>query len=282
MSGFSSILDISSFFIGVLVNLLLVAMICFYFKRKIDTLETAQSEQAKILFELVQNNQPSSSNQLNSGGTYGMLNNLDLTQLEDVQENSNIVNETEENNDSDNESEDDSDDDDSDDESDDETNVDLETTVTNNDITTIKKIDYEEVNPSLQRENVEKLTIKELRNLLEQKGFPVTKKNVKKKDLVDLVVNLNNQVKSEEEGEEEEEEGEEEEEEEEEEVNEEEVEINVNVQEISEIQLQPSTSELQDAVLEIETIDNNLAPNDSNVETDVLELVENETLDIST
>ena len=59
MSGFSNILDISSFFIGVLVNLLLVAMICFYFKRKIDTLEVAQSEQAKILFELVQNNQQS-------------------------------------------------------------------------------------------------------------------------------------------------------------------------------------------------------------------------------
>ena len=56
MSKFSNLIDISSFFIGVLINLLLIAMICFYFKRKIDNLELSQSEQAKMLYKLISDN----------------------------------------------------------------------------------------------------------------------------------------------------------------------------------------------------------------------------------
>lgn len=176
MSGFSSILDITSFFIGVLVNLLLVAMICFYFKRKIDTLEVAQSEQAKILFELVQNNQPSISEQMNeltSGSTYGMLNNLDLTDACVVNDSETNVNKDSEESDSD-----DSDDSDGSDDSDDENNE-----------SETKKIEYEnnEIHPSFSDESIEKLTIKELRALLESNGVSVTKKNIKKKELLDLV-----------------------------------------------------------------------------------------------
>ena len=48
-----NLLDITGFFVGVLINLLLVALICFYFKRKIDNLEVAQSEQAKMLFTII-------------------------------------------------------------------------------------------------------------------------------------------------------------------------------------------------------------------------------------
>ena len=64
MSGttpFSNILDISSFFVGMIINLLLVALVCYYFKRKFDSMESAQNEQAKILFNLIQSNnsQPS-------------------------------------------------------------------------------------------------------------------------------------------------------------------------------------------------------------------------------
>ena len=40
----SNLLDITGFFVGVLINLLLIAMI-YYFKRKIDNLEYSQSEQ---------------------------------------------------------------------------------------------------------------------------------------------------------------------------------------------------------------------------------------------
>jgi hypothetical protein len=55
---FSSILDISSFFIGMLINLLLIALICYYFKRKYESLEVAQNEQAKILYNLIQSQAP--------------------------------------------------------------------------------------------------------------------------------------------------------------------------------------------------------------------------------
>ena len=60
MSAFSNLIDISSFFIGVLINLLLVALICYYFKRKIDNLELAQSEQAKMLYSVIHNQEQQS------------------------------------------------------------------------------------------------------------------------------------------------------------------------------------------------------------------------------
>ena len=56
--NFSSILDISSFFIGMIINLLLIALICYYFKRKYENLEIAQNEQAKVLYQLLQNSGP--------------------------------------------------------------------------------------------------------------------------------------------------------------------------------------------------------------------------------
>ena len=54
MGAFSNLIDVSSFFIGILINLLLVAMICYYFKRKIDNLEISQSEQAKMMYTILQ------------------------------------------------------------------------------------------------------------------------------------------------------------------------------------------------------------------------------------
>ena len=56
--NFSAILDISSFFIGMIINLLLIALICYYFKRKYENLEIAQNEQAKVLYQLLQQNTP--------------------------------------------------------------------------------------------------------------------------------------------------------------------------------------------------------------------------------
>lgn len=52
--NFSSILDISSFFIGIIINLLFVALMCYYFKSKYDNLEMAQNEQAKIIYDILQ------------------------------------------------------------------------------------------------------------------------------------------------------------------------------------------------------------------------------------
>lgn len=171
MSGFSSLLDISSFFIGVLVNLLLVAMICFYFKRKIDNLELSQSEQAKILFQLLQQGPPQGG--ISSGlpdqhaETFHLLNGLDLTQLNpDGPEEE----ENEEENDSDSDDSEDSDDESEEGET--------------------KTIEYEEVVPV---ENIEKLTVREIRSLLEENGVSDIKKSAKKQELIDMYMEMRTQ-----------------------------------------------------------------------------------------
>ena len=176
MSVFSSMLDISSFFIGVLMNLLLVAMICFYFKRKIDNLELSQSEQAKILFQLLQenNNKEKQSAGASASETYHVLNNLDLTELagesEEIQGNS-YDGDADAVHGSDNE-EDSDDDSDSDSDSDEEE---------------VKTIEYEQkTNEEYDLETIEKKTIKELRDLLEENGVKITRKNVKKQELIEL------------------------------------------------------------------------------------------------
>lgn len=168
MSGFSSLLDISSFFIGVLVNLLLVAMICFYFKRKIDNLELSQSEQAKILFQLLQQGPPQGG--ISSGlpdkhaETFHLLNGLDLTQLNpDGPEQE----ENEEENDSDSDDSEDSDDESEEGET--------------------KTIEYEEVVPV---ENIEKLTVREIRSLLEENGVSDIKKSAKKQELINMYTEM--------------------------------------------------------------------------------------------
>ena len=95
----SSLLDITGFFVSVLINLLLIALICYYFKRKIDNLEYSQSEQAKTLYTLIsqQNNMTAMSNETNTivTGANDIMSGLDLTQL-----NQNSHNEDDETNDS--------------------------------------------------------------------------------------------------------------------------------------------------------------------------------------
>lgn len=215
MSTFSSILDISSFFIGVLVNLLLVAMICFYFKRKIDNLEMSQSEQAKMMFQLIQQQQQMPPPQTCDAPTctpssvvgpnvYGMLNGLDLSQLNDDEEDKKEDKKEDEDDDKDSSDDDDdddeSDDDDSDDEDDDDDDNDeddkKQEESKEEEQNNIKKIDYEEVVvPEVSVDvDVEKMTIKELRALLEDKGVSVQKKNVKKQELIDMYMKGNEEV----------------------------------------------------------------------------------------
>ena len=82
---FSNFLDITGFFVGVLINLLLIALICYYFKRKIDNLEYSQSEQAKTLYKLISSQQSSTMMGGESRniimGDNDIMNGLDLTQL---------------------------------------------------------------------------------------------------------------------------------------------------------------------------------------------------------
>lgn len=51
------LLDISGFFTGLIINLLLITLVCYYFKRKYENIESAQMEQAKVLYELLQKQQ---------------------------------------------------------------------------------------------------------------------------------------------------------------------------------------------------------------------------------
>lgn len=184
MSSFSSILDVSSFFIGVLVNLLLVAMICFYFKRKIDNLELSQSEQAKILFQIVQDQ---SQPQGVPNEMYPVLNGLDLNQLGESEESDTVQaqqgNEESED-ESENESDGDSDSESDENESEDENDVkkDLE----------VKKIDYEQEDHL--SDDYSKYTVKELRSLLENKGVSLHSRAMKKQELIDLISSTNAQV----------------------------------------------------------------------------------------
>jgi hypothetical protein len=67
--GFSSILDISSFFIGMIINLIFVALMCYYFKRKYDYLYEAQCEQSKILYQLLHKPAACSLNSCNPSPT---------------------------------------------------------------------------------------------------------------------------------------------------------------------------------------------------------------------
>lgn len=267
--GFSNLLDVSSFFIGVLVNLLLIAMICFYFKRKIDNLELSQSEQAKMLFQIIQNNS-SSPPPINNGSTNydsnvvsmkpnnDLLEGLNLNDLdsddEDVDEENvnndsiDVVRNDNENRESDFESDSDDDDDD-DDEIDDDANDDAGDTEHDESDTDdneeepeikmielhdepepqeqetepeiqIKKVDIDngitidesdiqkgeteqfQLEPELIHDeeegeismetggnvNYEKYTIKELKNILESNGVQVQKKNIKKQELISMIM----------------------------------------------------------------------------------------------
>lgn len=53
MSAFLKFLDITSFFIIVIVNLSLIALLCYYFKKKFENIEEIQQQQSKIIFDLV-------------------------------------------------------------------------------------------------------------------------------------------------------------------------------------------------------------------------------------
>jgi hypothetical protein len=176
---FSTILDISSFFIGMLINLLLIALICYYFKRKYEALELSQNEQAKILYNLInsQSKQEKSSFNINELITNKSLNTLSNDILEDDLS---------------------SNDDSSDDESSDNESV-LEE---NNQIKTlsVNTIELEELPliPNITVTKIEdtisdtesldynKLSIKQLKDILSKKGIN-SNNRMKKNDLIQLI-----------------------------------------------------------------------------------------------
>lgn len=169
--AFSNILDISSFFIGMLINLLLIALICYYFKRKYESLELAQNEQAKILYNIIQQQQTKK--------TINIENLMNSVQEVNLDKNASI---------SDSES-----DSDSDSESDSESGDDVE------EVSDVKMVNVEVHGEEIE-EHVEevvvtkvdetvdysKMTIKELRDILSKKGISSSNK-MKKNDLLQLI-----------------------------------------------------------------------------------------------
>ena len=190
--NFSAILDISSFFIGMIINLLLIALICYYFKRKYENLEIAQNEQAKVLYQLLQQNvQPRVRN----------LSDILNDKADNIKENKDKW----ESPDSDSES-------DSDTESESETKINEIKTIhidlDENDVVdeceeitldTTSKVELEkelkldlniESNESDSTENIDekdysKMNIKQLKEILSVKGINVNK--MKKNDMIELI-----------------------------------------------------------------------------------------------
>ena len=186
--SFSSLIDVSSFFIGVLINLLLVALICYYFKKKFDNIEIAQSEQAKILHGLIEERMEQKTVEQKSSG----LNFFTMSDLERIN-NDNVVSSNndvelsnnskqilltgeESNHDNEESSLSDSE---SEDESDSESEVDEEET---------KQVDIVE-----EETNYEKMTAKELKELITERGVSV-KKYMKKQEMIDMLNDMDNKV----------------------------------------------------------------------------------------
>ena len=215
MPSFSSLIDVSSFFIGILINLLLVALICYYFKKKFDVIEVAQSEQAKILHGLIQEKmeenarlappQTSGLNFFTMADLEKMDNNIveetnineDANDIKRITTNESTLNlseaesESEGGNDSDDEM--DENDSESDSESDDE-GVDTEDKPFADDIL-VKSVQMviETSNNELMDNSVsyDKLTVKELKELLNQREISF-KKSTKKQEMIDLLNKYDN------------------------------------------------------------------------------------------
>lgn len=155
---FSTILDISSFFIGMLINLLLIALICYYFKRKYETLEASQNEQAKILYNLIQNQLPKKTFDIND-----LIRNANLcSNLGTCMVNPDDIEESESEDETDSESESETDGEDEDK----RTNLNIQVSEVNED-GQIKVLSVTELNDTHEVEDLEPIVVNKLDDLTE-------------------------------------------------------------------------------------------------------------------
>jgi hypothetical protein len=201
--NFSAILDISSFFIGMIINLLLIALICYYFKRKYENLEIAQNEQAKVLYQLLQQNTNTQPKVINMNDL--LKKDLEPKNYERPDE-SDSESDSDEATDVDNDSDDLNELDMSDVKTENEINTDVEV----NEIKTIKLIvdepieDPMEVNVNLkldldidekdekeekekEEKDYSKMTIKQLKDVLSTKGININNNKMKKNEMIELI-----------------------------------------------------------------------------------------------
>ncbi len=217
--NFSSILDISSFFIGMIINLLLVALVSYYFKRKYEYLEKSINEHSDHIYMLLKKERDNLRKQQSESNKNELQQELRKNLYPSV-----ANSEEESDNESEDEvndkktynlvmnlmNEDESSDEDSDEESEEESNEEIEEldernipneakvlveelNDINDDIVkqlTIQDISHEENTTTFNIQKVlshdyNKLTMKQLKDLLSNKGIQV-KPNMKKNDLIDL------------------------------------------------------------------------------------------------
>jgi hypothetical protein len=173
---FSTILDISSFFIGMLINLLLIALICYYFKRKYESLEAAQNEQAKILYTLIQKQMPRKEFDINELMNNNITNNIDTLNINEIVSESESEDET-----------------DSDDDMDEVKCLIMNETVPVEEIVDTPLVITKIVEPEVKtedepktEEDYSKMTMKQLKDILSQKGIS-SNPRMKKNDLINLI-----------------------------------------------------------------------------------------------
>lgn len=232
---FSNLLDITGFFVSVLINLLLIALICYYFKRKIDNLEYSQSEQAKTLYTLIsqQNNMMVENNESNTivSGANDIMGGLDLTQLSQHNDDENKVVADDDSDSYVNDEESEEEDDEESlieegSESDDKIGEEIQTIHMVSVEEDVKQIEFNDQSEELQEEtnefseeslvinqdnnqesevveptndeeapgdieNYEKMTVKELRNVLAEKGVHA-KSSMNKSDIINILKGASN------------------------------------------------------------------------------------------
>jgi hypothetical protein len=192
-----------------IINLLLIALICYYFKRKYENLEIAQNEQAKVLYQLLQQNTNTQPKVINMNDL--LKKDLDPKNYERPEL------ELEADSDSDSDSDEETDMDNDSDGLDDlnellmndvKTNTDAEPNEPNelNEIKTIKLIvdeptSIEEVNVNLkldldidekdekekEEKDYSKMTIKQLKDVLSTKGININNNKMKKNEMIELI-----------------------------------------------------------------------------------------------
>lgn len=230
MKGLRALFDISSFFLIMIINLLLIALLCYYFKRKFENLEKAQMEQAKILYGLIENknsvpmqnvfHQESVEDVRETQELHELLNSTSDTKSVQLTNNT-IVSESEEDDDSDSDDSDDDSDDDSQDTnvSDpilkavelqveklpgdlqnlqplDITNLSIDDKLVTNvteitdltDVTDISPDNVKNVDVTPGNDSLQKLTVKQLNEILKEKGLK-SGKNMKKVEIIELLQN---------------------------------------------------------------------------------------------
>lgn len=189
--NFSSILDISSFFIGIIINLLFVALMCYYFKSKYDNLELAQNEQAKILYDLLQKERRNCMANVCSLGSCPVIKN-EIVEMKHFDDNDS---DSESDNESDSETESETE----------ETDLEVTNTILVNKLNDepmeeVKHLSIQEpsetpeeisfivtkVEEKSREDDYGKLTMKQLKELLTNKGIK-TKPNMRKEELIELI-----------------------------------------------------------------------------------------------